>query len=154
MLQNKISIWVSDENQGPWTPREVSTHSVKGGAWPRICMFSPNRASVFIFILSLCLYLSITYQFLSSFLYLTSIYHLSLFELASGTRDQIANVCWITQKAREFWKNIYFCFIDYAKHFIPWITANCGKFLKRWEYHTCLPYLSPEKPVCRSRSNS
>ena len=39
------------------------------------------------------------------------------------------------EKAREFQKNIYFCFIDYAKAFV-WITADCGKFLKRWEYQT------------------
>ena len=38
-------------------------------------------------------------------------------EKSRGTRDQIANVCWITEKAREFQKNIYFCFIDYAKAF-------------------------------------
>ena len=38
-------------------------------------------------------------------------------EKARGTRDQIANICWITEKAREFQKNIYFCFIDYAKAF-------------------------------------
>ena len=37
-----------------------------------------------------------------------------------------------------FQKNIYFCFIDYAKAFV-WITTNCGKFLKRWEYQTILP---------------
>ena len=42
---------------------------------------------------------------------------------------QIANIWWITEKAREFQKNIYFCFIDYAKAL--WITTNCGKFLKR-----------------------
>ena len=52
--------------------------------------------------------------------------------------DQIANIHWITEKAREFQKNIYFCFIDYAKAFV-WITINCGKFLKRWEYQTTLP---------------
>ena len=46
---------------------------------------------------------------------------------------QIANIHWIIQKAREFQKNIYFCFIDYAKDFV-WITTNCGKFLNRWEY--------------------
>ena len=46
-----------------------------------------------------------------------------------GTRDQIANICWIIEKAREFQKNIYFCCIDYAKTFV-WITINCGKFLK------------------------
>ena len=50
------------------------------------------------------------------------------------TRDQIANIRWITEKAREFQKNIYFCFIDYTKAFDVWITTNCGKFFKRWEY--------------------
>ena len=45
-----------------------------------------------------------------------------------GTRDQIANICLIIKKAREFQKNIYFCFIDYAKALIVWITINCGKF--------------------------
>ena len=55
-----------------------------------------------------------------------------------GTRNQIANICWIIKKAREFQKNIYFCFIDYAKNFV-WITANCGKFWKRWEYQTTWP---------------
>ena len=49
------------------------------------------------------------------------------FRRGRGTRDQIANICWIIQKAREFQKNIYFCFIDYAKAFV-WITINCGKF--------------------------
>ena len=44
-----------------------------------------------------------------------------------GTRDQIANIHWIIEKAREFQKNIYFCFTDYAKAFV-WITVNCGKF--------------------------
>ena len=55
------------------------------------------------------------------------------FRKGRGTKDQIANIHWITKKAREFQKNIYFCFIDYAKNFV-WITINCGKFLKRWEY--------------------
>ena len=54
------------------------------------------------------------------------------------TRDQIANILWIMEKAREFQKNIYFCFIDYAKVFV-WITINCGKFWKRWEYQTTWP---------------
>ena len=39
--------------------------------------------------------------------------------------DQIASICWITEKAREFQKNIYFFFIDYIKAFV-WITTNCG----------------------------
>ena len=45
------------------------------------------------------------------------------FRKGGGTRDQIANICWIIKKAREFQKNIYFCFIDYAKAF-DWITIN------------------------------
>ena len=44
-----------------------------------------------------------------------------------GPRDQITNFCWIMEKAREFQKNIYFCFIGYAKAFV-WTTINCGKF--------------------------
>ena len=74
------------------------------------------------------------------------------FRKGRGTREQIANICWIIEKAREFQKNIYFCFIDYTKAFV-WITANCGKLLKRWEYQTAF-YLPPEKSACRSRSNS
>ena len=59
---------------------------------------------------------------------------------AEGTRGQITNVrCWIIEKAREFQKNIYFCFIVYAKAFTVWITTDCGKFLKRWEYQTTWP---------------
>ena len=44
-----------------------------------------------------------------------------------GTRDQIANICWIIEKARKFQKKFYFCFLDYVKAFL-WITTNCGKF--------------------------
>ena len=50
------------------------------------------------------------------------------FRKGRGTRDQIANIRWIMEKAREFKKNIYFCFIDYAKALTVWITINCGKF--------------------------
>ena len=56
------------------------------------------------------------------------------FRKGRGTRDQTANICWIIEKAREFQKNIYFYFIDYA--LTVWITTNCGKFFKRWEYQT------------------
>ena len=45
-----------------------------------------------------------------------------------GTRDQIASIQWIIKKAREFQKNIYFCFIDYTKPSTVWITKKCGKF--------------------------
>ena len=57
------------------------------------------------------------------------------FRKGRGIRNQIANICWIIKKAREFQKSIYFWFIDYAKAFV-WITTNCGKFLKRLEYQT------------------
>ena len=50
------------------------------------------------------------------------------FRKVRGTRDQIANIRWIMEKAREFQKNIYFCFIDYAKALTVWITINYGKF--------------------------
>ena len=55
------------------------------------------------------------------------------FRKGRGTGDQISNIRWIIEKAREFQKNIYFCFIDYAKAF------DCGKFWKRWEYQTTRP---------------
>ena len=50
------------------------------------------------------------------------------FRKGRGTRDQITNICWIIKKAREFQKNIYFCFIDYSNPFTVRITTNCGKF--------------------------
>ena len=55
------------------------------------------------------------------------------FRKGRRTRDQIANICWIIEKAREFQKNIYFCFIDYAKAFDCVDHKICGIFLKRWE---------------------
>ena len=51
------------------------------------------------------------------------------FQRGRGTRDQVANIHWIMEKAKEFQKSIYFYIIDYAKNFV-WITANCGIFLK------------------------
>jgi len=69
-----------------------------------------------------------------------------------GTRDQIANIHWIIAKAREFQKNIYFCFIDYAKYF------DCVDHRKLWKIlkgmNTRPPDLNLEKSICRSRSNS
>ena len=60
-------------------------------------------------------------------------------ELPDTQAGFTANIHWIIEKAREFQKNIYFCFIDYAKPLTVWITTNCGKFFKRWEYQTILP---------------
>ena len=74
------------------------------------------------------------------------------FRKGRGTRDQIANIRWIMEKAREFQNNIYFCFIDYAKAF------DCVDHNKLWtilkEGNTRPPDLPLEKPICRSGSNS
>ena len=58
------------------------------------------------------------------------------FRKSRGTRDQIANIRWIIEIAREFKKKkkIYFCFIDYSKALIVWFTTICGRFFKSWEY--------------------
>ena len=63
------------------------------------------------------------------------------FRKGRGTRDQIANICWIIKKAREFQKNIYFCFIDYAKAFNCVDHNKQGKILKEMgipDHLTCL----------------
>ena len=74
------------------------------------------------------------------------------FRKSRQTRDQIANICWIIEKAREFQKNIYFCFIDYAKAF------DCVDHNKLWKIlrdgNNRPPDLPLEKPICRSGSNS
>ena len=74
------------------------------------------------------------------------------FRKGRGTRDQIANICWVIEKAKEFQKNIYFCFIDYAKA-TDSVDHNKLENSSRHR-NTRTPYLPPEKPVCRSRSNS
>ena len=62
------------------------------------------------------------------------------FRKGRGTRDQIVNIRWITEKAGEFQKNVYLCFTDYvSKPFTAWIIINCGKLLKRWGYQTIFP---------------
>ena len=73
------------------------------------------------------------------------------FRKGRGTRDQIANIQWIMEKAREFQKNIYFCFIDYAKAFdcVQETVENSVR-----DGNTRPPDLPLEKPVCRSESNS
>ena len=63
------------------------------------------------------------------------------FTKGGGIRDQIANICWITEKAREFQKNIYFCFIDYAKAFDFVDHNKLWKILKEMgipDHLTCL----------------
>ena len=63
------------------------------------------------------------------------------FRKGRGTRDQIVNICWITKKAREFQKNIYFCFVDYAKSFDCVDQNKLRKILKEMEisdHLTCL----------------
>ena len=69
------------------------------------------------------------------------------FRKSRVTRDQIANTRWITEKAREFQENIYFCFIDYAKAF------DCVDHKTLWKILKEIEILPPENPVYRSRSN-
>ena len=73
------------------------------------------------------------------------------FRKVRGTRDQITNMHWIIKKEKEFQKNFYFCFIDYAKPLTMWITINCGK--TEGDEDIRPPDLPLEKPVCRSGSN-
>ena len=75
------------------------------------------------------------------------------FRKGRGTRDQIASICWIIEKAREFQKNIYIWFTDYAKAFG---CVDHNKLLENSERdgNTRPPDLPPEKSVCRSRSSS
>ena len=74
------------------------------------------------------------------------------FTKGRGTRDQIVNIRWIIEKAREFQKNIYFCFIDYAKAF-DCVDHNKLENSER-DGNTRAPDLPLEKPICRSGSNS
>ena len=61
------------------------------------------------------------------------------FRKGRGTRDQIANIHWIMEKAREFQKTSTSALLSMPKPLTVWVTTNCGKFFKRWEYHTTLP---------------
>ena len=63
------------------------------------------------------------------------------FRKGRGNRDQIVNIHWIIKKKKQesSRKNIYFCFLDYAKPLNVWITINYGKFWQRWEYQTTWP---------------
>ena len=74
------------------------------------------------------------------------------FRKGRGTRDQTANICWIIKKARKFQKNIYFCFIDYAK-FFDHVDHNKLENSER-DGNTRPPYLPPEKSIYGLRSNS
>ena len=65
--------------------------------------------------------------------------HSRCFTKGRGTRDQIANICWIIEKAREFQKNIYFCFLDYVKTFDCVDQNKLWKVLKEMEYQTTWP---------------
>ena len=73
------------------------------------------------------------------------------FRKGRGSRDQIANICWIMEKAREFQKNIYFSFIDYTKAFD---SVDHNKHNSIRDGNMRPPDLPPEKPICSSGSNS
>ena len=74
------------------------------------------------------------------------------FKKGRGTRDQIANICWTIKNTREFQKNIYFCFTDYAKAF-DYVDHNKLENSER-DGNTRPTDLPLEKPICRSGSNS
>ena len=74
------------------------------------------------------------------------------FRKGRGTRDQIANIHWIMVKAREFQKTSISALLTMPKPLTVWITINCGKFWKRWEYQTTWP--ASWENCCRSGSNS
>ena len=78
-------------------------------------------------------------------------FNLDLEKAEEWTSDQIANICWIIEKTREFQKNTYFCFIDYTKAFDCVDHSKLWKILQEMEYGP--PNLPPEKSVCRSRNN-
>ena len=61
------------------------------------------------------------------------------FRKGKGTSDQSTNIHWIIEKAKDFQKNIYFCFFDYAKAFDCMDHKRLWKILKKWEYQTTLP---------------
>ena len=61
------------------------------------------------------------------------------FRKGRGTRDQISNICWIIEKANEFQENMASALLTIPKPLTVWITRNCGKFFKRWEYHITWP---------------
>ena len=61
------------------------------------------------------------------------------FRKGGGTRDQLAIIHWIIEKESKLQKNIYFCFLDYAKLMTVWITTNSRPFFMRWEYQTTQP---------------
>ena len=75
----------------------------------------------------------------------------AVFTKGRGTRDQIANIRWIKKKKQEFLKNVFFCFIDYAKAFDCVDNHKLWKILKEIGIPPDLPL---EKSVCRSGSNS
>ena len=78
------------------------------------------------------------------------------FRKGKGTRDQIVNICCIIEKTREFQKNNYLCFINYTKAYTKSVDHDkLWKALREMGIpDTRQSYLSPEKPICRSRSNS
>ena len=61
------------------------------------------------------------------------------FRRGRESSNQIANICWIIEKAREFQKTSTSASLTMLKALTMWITANCGKFFNRWEYQTTLP---------------
>ena len=73
------------------------------------------------------------------------------FRKDSGTKDQVANIYWVIEKSRNSSKPSISALLTILKPLTVYITTNCGKFLKKWEYRQ--PYLPRDKPVCQSKNN-
>ena len=80
-----------------------------------------------------------TFAFQSPIMKRTSFFVQACFRKGRGTRDQIANICWVIKKQESSKKTSISALLTMPKPLAVWITINCGKFLKRWEYQTIWP---------------
>ena len=126
----KTQQWPQDWKMSVFNPISKKSHCKECSNYPTTTLFSHNN-KVRLKILQLRLQ-----QYVSQELPDVQ----AGFRKGRGTRDQIANISWIIEKAREFQKNIYFCFIDYVKALTVWITKNWKIIKEIWipDHLTCL----------------
>ena len=125
----KTQQWLQDWKKSVFIPIPKKSNAKECSNYPTIALIS-HTSKVMLKILQARLQKYINHE-------LPDV--LAGFREGRGTRDQIANICWIMEKARELQKSIYFWFINYAKALTVWITINCGQFCKRWAYQTTWP---------------
>ena len=138
----KTRQWPQDRKKSVFIPMPKKGNSKKCSNYYTIALISHTR-KVMLKILQARLQQYVNWELLDS---------QAGFRKGNGTRDQIANILWIIEKAREFQKNVYLCFIDYDKAF-DCVDHNKLENSSR-DGNTRPPYLPPEKPICRLRSNS